>query len=333
MLAFFSRESWQKQILYLLLLLAATLTSYSVWEKYFIWHPMAVNPRYPDEFAEQVTVIRTDQQGNIEDKFFVPKIWHFSPSDRTLFYQPQMSMTVTQQPPWVANAQWGEATNGNAMIHLWGNVTITQQKGVHNAAGIIQTSSLLLYPHTHEITTDQYISAQQGGLSATSVGMQLNIDQHTLALLSQVSGTYVNHQTTHITANHALLNNLTHIGVFTNNVHLTRDTKTLSSQQLTLFANQDNQLLKAIAKGELAEFIAQPQKNKPPVHAFAQTIEYDPLLAKIVLTGNAKVEQGPNSYSAPKIDYNINQQQVITPHEKHGRVSIVIQPQTLKKPK
>lgn len=332
MLGFSSRSSWQQHLSSFVLLLAAVLTSHWVWEKYFVWHPLAVNPHYPDEFAEQVTVVRTDQQGNIEDKFFVPKIWHFSPSNRTLFYEPQMTMMVKQQNPWVASAQWGESTNGDAVIHLWNNVIVTQQKSMHNPAGIVQTSSLLLYPHTHEITTNQYISAQQGGLSATSVGMKLNMDQHALELLSQVSGTYVNHKTTHITAGHAWLNNLTHVGIFTDNVHLTRDTKTLYSQQLTLFANQNNQLLKAIAKGELAQFIAKPQKNKPSVHAFAQTIEYDPLLAKIVLTGQAKVEQGPNSYSAPKIDYNINQQQVITPHEKNGRVSIVIQPQTLKKP-
>ena len=44
--------------------------------------------------------------------------------------------------------------------------------------------------------------------------------------------------------------------------------------------------------------------NKPPFHAYADTIRYYPLRHLIELIGNARVEQGNNSLSAAKITYD-----------------------------
>jgi len=136
----------------------------------------------------------------------------------------------------------------------------------------------------------------------------------------------------HITADSAHLDKSTGISVFQGHVVLTQGTNVVNSNKLTLYSDKNNHLLKAVATGGNPTYQTITDPKKPPFTATGQTIEYLPPENKIILIGNAKAVQGPNSYAAPQIEYRIDKEMVISAPSKTGRTMIVIAPQSFQHP-
>lgn len=75
-----------------------------------------------------------------------------------------------------------------------------------------------------------------------------------------------------------------------------------------------------------------PQKGEP-VHVTSDAAHLDKMTDVVTFLGNAKFKQGLNSYAAPKIEYHIKQQMVVSPETSKGRTTIIIQPAAVKKGK
>lgn len=93
--------------------------------------------------------------------------------------------------------------------------------------------------------------------------------------------------------------------------------------------NFNNQLVEALAEGnqtEPAHFWTTTDGKKPSVHAYAHTLSYEPQKHFIVLTGNARVTQGKDSFSAQTIRYDTLHQHVISVPKKQGQTIIIIHP-------
>ena len=115
----------------------------------------------------------------------------------------------------------------------------------------------------------------------------------------------------------------------TNHIELDQGTTHLRAASATTNTNLKNQLINAIAKGnesEQAHFWTTTDGHKPPLHAYANTISYFPEKHLIYLTGNARVSQGNDSYSAPTIHYDTLHQHVISKAEKKRQTVIIIHP-------
>jgi lipopolysaccharide export system protein LptA len=135
-------------------------------------------------------------------------------------------------------------------------------------------------------------------------------------------------QPVHITADSAHLDKSTGVSVFQGHVKLTQGTGILVTDKLTLYSDKNNQLLKAVATGGQTTYQTITDPAKPPFVATAQMIQYLPPESKIILTGDAKAVQGPNTYAAPQIEYHIDSETVISPSSAGGRTTIEITPQT-----
>lgn len=140
-------------------------------------------------------------------------------------------------------------------------------------------------------------------------------------------------QIMHVISDSADLNQLNHKGTYIGNVEFTQGTTNLHATNAITQANIKNQLTLAIAngtKGKQAHYWTQTDPNKPPLHAYADTIRYYPLRHLIELIGNAHVEQGPNSLSAAKITYDTLEQHVVSQSDGKIRTTIILYPE--KKP-
>jgi lipopolysaccharide export system protein LptC len=174
------------------LLLTAILSGWLVW-RYVVdtsWEDSA-NPNNPDSFVNNFEVIVMNAEGHREYHFTSPHLLHYAENDRTTFTLPHLLLYEDNAPPWTLNATQGEAIHGQTQITLLGNVTMTQPKGSANLPTDIKTEKAVIYSKEKLITTDQFISAIQPNASAQGVGMKLDMNHHTLDLLSQVKGTYV----------------------------------------------------------------------------------------------------------------------------------------------
>ena len=140
-------------------------------------------------------------------------------------------------------------------------------------------------------------------------------------------------QPMHIVSNYAHwdgnLNTTTLIG----NVIITQGTTIVTADKVIIYSDKQNKMKEAIATGDLATYTTVTDLAKPKLHAMAQTIQYSPQTSDIVLIGQAHVQQGDNSVTAPRLNYNMAGQTVDAPVTHDGRTTIVIQPQQINKMK
>lgn len=140
-------------------------------------------------------------------------------------------------------------------------------------------------------------------------------------------------QVMHVTADSADLSQQNHKGIYTGNVEFIQGTTNLHAANAITEGNKKNQLTLAIAngtKGKQAHYWTESDPNKPPFHAYADTIHYYPLRHMIELIGNARIEQGSNSLSAAKITYDTVAQHVVSQSDGKTRTTIILYPE--KKP-
>ncbi|WP_370637201.1 lipopolysaccharide transport periplasmic protein LptA [Legionella sp. 16cNR16C] len=136
-----------------------------------------------------------------------------------------------------------------------------------------------------------------------------------------------------LSADQADLNEKTHRGEYRGAVELDQGTTHLRATKAVTEGNQQNKLVVAIAMGsakDQAHYWTQTAQDKPLLHAYANTIRYYPERHLIELIGNARVVQGDNSFSAPKISYDTLKQHVISEPAGKERTTIIIHPEKKK---
>lgn len=137
-------------------------------------------------------------------------------------------------------------------------------------------------------------------------------------------------QTLQLKAGTADINQETHEGIYSNHVELDQGSTHLRADNALTTVNQKNQLTKAIANGNKtnqAHFWTLTDLNKPPLHAYANIIRYFPDRHLIELDGNARVEQGKDSFSAPQITYDTLHKHVVSNTNGQGQTVIIIHPE------
>ena len=130
-------------------------------------------------------------------------------------------------------------------------------------------------------------------------------------------------------AHSADLNHQTHRGIYTGDVEVDQGSTHIRATEAITEGNVKNQLVKAVIKGSASlqvHYWALTAIDKPPMHAYADTINYYPARHLIELIGNARVEQGNDSFSAPKISYDTLNQHVISKGNNQERTTIIIHP-------
>lgn len=136
-------------------------------------------------------------------------------------------------------------------------------------------------------------------------------------------------QIAQLSADTADLNQQTHRGEYVGNVEFDQGTTHLRAAKAVTEGNKQNKLKFAIAfgdKNEQAHYWEQTAIDKPLLHAYANEIHYYPDRHVIELIGNARVSQGDDSFSAPKISYDTLKKHVIAKSDGKSRTLIIIHP-------
>ncbi len=132
-----------------------------------------------------------------------------------------------------------------------------------------------------------------------------------------------------LSAESADLDQEKHRGIYIDNIKLDQGTTHIRAAKAVTEGNSKNQLTKAIIYGNKeaqAHYWTLTDTKKQPMHAFADIIYYYPIEHLIKLVGNARVEQGENSFSAPNITYDTVRQHVISKSDGKGPTTIIIHP-------
>ena len=133
----------------------------------------------------------------------------------------------------------------------------------------------------------------------------------------------------HMHAGAVDLNQQTHQGIYTGGIALDQGTTHILAEQAKTEGNAEHRFTKAIIEGNQkaqAHYWTLVSKDKPVMHAFADKIIYYPLKHEISLIGHAHVQQGPHSFNAPVIHYNLNTQHVLSKPAIGEQTTIIFQP-------
>jgi lipopolysaccharide transport protein LptA len=111
-------------------------------------------------------------------------------------------------------------------------------------------------------------------------------------------------------------------------VIITQGSRRLESDLLTVWRDADGKLNKAIAKGKPARYqgLTDADPKSPILYASAETITWDAKNGKLILTGNAKVTQNGDVFTAPVMEYYMEENRVVSPKNEKGRTKIILQP-------
>jgi lipopolysaccharide export system protein LptA len=131
-----------------------------------------------------------------------------------------------------------------------------------------------------------------------------------------------------IEADRLEMNDKTGLNTYTGNVLVTRGAMHLNCDTLTVH-NVDGKVQQSECEGKPATFRRDPEENKPEVQGHANQVEYYLEDERLVLQGDAYLEQGRDTYSGQHIIYYLQRDVVNadTPKQNGGRVRITIQPE------
>lgn len=152
----------------------------------------------PDFFMRNIEYKQMDKAGGIQNQLQAAAINHYAGEDSYIFEKPRLEMADKDKNIWHISSSKGSSKGGADAIHLWDDVTITQQNKAHKgrvAEDInIATSDALIKPDQKLASTDKAITITQGKTAVHAVGAEVNFATSTVKLLSQVQGQYA---TTH----------------------------------------------------------------------------------------------------------------------------------------
>ena len=124
--------------------------------------------------------------------------------------------------------------------------------------------------------------------------------------------------------------------VYEGNVILTQGTLKIEADRLMILRNGDT-LEKAVAEGDRARYQQQIEVGKPLTTALGDRIDYYTSERRIIITGDAELEQEGNIFSGERITYdmatetvradgNTAESSTDSTDEDSGRIKVVIQP-------
>jgi len=144
-----------------------------------------------------------------------------------------------------------------------------------------------------------------------------------------------------IEADHAQLDDREGVTQYKGDAILIQGTLRIDGDIITFFYDENKQLTKAVAEGKRAKYQQVHKPGENPVKAQALRMEYYADRQKIYLIGDGHIWQNGDEFTGNYIEYDIaknvvsaNSKPVTVDGEtqKKGRVHIIIQPQTTRKP-
>jgi len=134
----------------------------------------------------------------------------------------------------------------------------------------------------------------------------------------------------HISADKVTIDEKTGVSKYMGNVKISQGSMQLTGEHVTVY-QPEGKLDKIIVNGAPAQFKQLSDKNNLEITATALKLLYYTISEKLILTGNAKLVQGQNSFSGHVIEYDTRNSTVTanTDDDKKQRVNAVITPNSL----
>jgi len=136
----------------------------------------------------------------------------------------------------------------------------------------------------------------------------------------------------HISADKVSIDEKTGISSYTGNVKISQGSMVLTGEKVIVY-QPDGKLNNIIVHGAPAMFKQLSDNNNQEITASAKKLQYQTITEKLILTGDANLKQGQNSFSGHIIEYDTRNSTVTanTDFDKKQRVNAIITPKPTEK--
>ncbi|MBA4503120.1 lipopolysaccharide transport periplasmic protein LptA [Marinobacterium marinum] len=133
-----------------------------------------------------------------------------------------------------------------------------------------------------------------------------------------------------ISADHASMNELTGVTVYTGNVEIVQGTMVIRGARVELHRN-DAGVQRIISTGSPAQFQQKPSQEQPLTKAYGKRMDYRVAQQEVTITESARVDQERDTFTGERIVYNMEKSLVNaygSDKDSGQRVQMVIQPKS-----
>lgn len=181
----------KNMIIALLLILAAGLSSWSIFISNKPKIKTTVNSTQPDAFMENVVATIINSEGKRSLIIESPKMVHYPTNNVTHIQAPHITVFRDSKEPWHIQSEYAKATEGIDEIFFWDNVVINHAKDTSAPNTTFKTATLTVFPERKIAQTKDAIILLQPETTIHAVGMMANLDEGIIKLMSQTRGEYV----------------------------------------------------------------------------------------------------------------------------------------------
>jgi len=144
-----------------------------------------------DLFMTAPVMVQYDLEGNVSQQLTAKEVHH--QQTNSYFKQPQLIRYQVDKPPVKINAQSGIMDDDQQQVFLEGKVRI-QNNVLSGGVRQLRTEQLTYYPQKDYAETDVPVTLLAPGHHVTAIGLQADLKNGRMDLLSEVKGLHNNGQ-------------------------------------------------------------------------------------------------------------------------------------------
>ena len=144
----------------------------------------------PDAIAENFSIKRFDQTGQLKYRLIAPYMVHYPDDDSSLLNWPTFVSYRPNAEPVITSSQHAKASSGGDVIFLWENVIAHREQSAQRMAMVARMPDLTIQTETGFAFTNSPVEITQGNSWLKGTGMDLDNNNSTFVLHSQVTGLY-----------------------------------------------------------------------------------------------------------------------------------------------
>lgn len=122
----------------------------------------------------------------------------------------------------------------------------------------------------------------------------------------------------------------TGVTTYIGNVIAQQGSRTLRGDKMDVHQNARGDIEKLIVYGKPAQHESLTEPKAEPFQAEAQTIVYDAQSHQLTLMDDAKITQAGDTFEAPHIEYDVNDEIIRSKRNEHERTTITLKPRSAK---
>ena len=268
----------------------------------------------PDYFLKNFTATTMDNKGKPAYKIKAAYLEHFPDINSMELQQPLFSFYEKNVMSWTVQSNNAVVLQEDEKINLNGAVVLNQISRNKNTSPMSLTAGqLTIEPKKNLAYTKLKIQLNKENSSIQATGMRADMKKNKIQFLTKTKSHYnwstkAEKHTINIKANSLLLDEKKGISEYKGNVLFTKGTLVIKANVITLFY-KNKKLIKAMITGFPADVKHKPD-NEAKMHSQANDMEFFVEQERLILQGEAFVDQGNRHFSGETIEYDTRQRSI-----------------------